>query len=107
MLDEPALNVMNKSELIMIPAQVIRVGTKTSLFSNFSEICKMLHQQPKHLLDFILSELGTTGSLDSNNQLIIKGRFMNKQIEIILRRYIKKYVMNPLVREEIPQNETF
>lgn len=31
-------------------------------------------------------------SIDGNNQLIIKGRFQQKQIENVLRRYIKEYV---------------
>lgn len=54
-------------------------------------ICR-LHRQPKHLLDFLLAELGTSGSVDGNSQLIIKGRFQQKQIENVLRRYIKEYV---------------
>lgn len=51
-----------------------------------------MHRQPKHLLDFLLAELGTSGSVDGNSQLIIKGRFQQKQIENVLRRYIKEYV---------------
>uniref|UniRef100_A0A8C9P300 Eukaryotic translation initiation factor 2 subunit 2 n=1 Tax=Spermophilus dauricus TaxID=99837 RepID=A0A8C9P300_SPEDA len=51
-----------------------------------------LHRQPKHLLAFLLAELGTSGSIDGNNQLVIKGRFQQKQIENVLRRYIKEYV---------------
>lgn len=58
----------------------------------FLQICKTLHRQPKHLLDFLLAELGTSGSVDGNSQLIIKGRFQQKQIENVLRRYIKEYV---------------
>ena len=32
-----------------------------------------------------------SGSIDGNNQLIIKGRFQQKQIENVLRRYISKW----------------
>ena len=32
-----------------------------------------------------------SGSIDGNNQLIIKGRFQQKQIEHVLRAYISKY----------------
>lgn len=39
---------------------------------------------------FLLTELGTSGSVDANNQLIIKGRFQQKQIESVLRKYISK-----------------
>lgn len=81
-----------KQKFIMRPPQVVRIGTKKTSFANFTEICKTLHRQPKHLLDFLLAELGTCGSVDGNSQLIIKGRFQQKQIENVLRRYIKEYV---------------
>ena len=64
-------------------------------------------RQPKHLLLFLFAELGTSGAIDGSNQLIIKvimmmmmmimiriikGRFQQKHIENVLRRYIKEYV---------------
>jgi len=88
----PDMIAGEKRRFVMKPPQVMRVGTKKSSFSNFAEICKMLHRQPKHLLAFLLAELGTSGSVDGNNQLIIKGRFQQKQIENVLRKYIKEYV---------------
>ena len=49
-----------------------------------------LHRQPKHLLSFLTAELGTPGAaIDGNDQLILKGRFQQKHIENVLRRYIK------------------
>ena len=51
-----------------------------------------LHRQPKHLLAFLFAELGTTGALDGSNQLVMKGKFQQKHIENVLRRYIKEYV---------------
>ena len=42
-----------------------------------------LHRQPKHVLAFLLAELGTSGSVDGNNQLIIKG---NLQMAIDFRQ---------------------
>lgn len=41
---------------------------------------------------FLLTELGTSGSVDAANQLIIKGRFQQKQIESVLRKYISKCI---------------
>ena len=38
--------------------------------------------------------LWCSGSIDGNNQLIIKGRFQQKQIESVLRRYISKLELN-------------
>ncbi|XP_065161558.1 eukaryotic translation initiation factor 2 subunit 2 isoform X2 [Atheta coriaria] len=88
----PDMVAGKKQKFVMKPPQVVRIGTKKTSFANFTEICKTLHRQPKHLLDFLLAELGTSGSVDGNNQLIIKGRFQQKQIENVLRRYIKEYV---------------
>nr|CAD7260794.1 unnamed protein product [Timema shepardi] len=88
----PDMVTGKKQKFVMRPPQVVRIGTKKTSFANFTEICKTLHRQPKHLLDFLLAELGTSGSVDGNNQLIIKGRFQQKQIENVLRRYIKEYV---------------
>uniref|UniRef100_T1GXN6 Eukaryotic translation initiation factor 2 subunit 2 n=1 Tax=Megaselia scalaris TaxID=36166 RepID=T1GXN6_MEGSC len=97
-----------KPKFVMRPPQVLRVGTKKTSFANFTDICKTLHRQPKHLLDFLLAELGTSGSMDGNQQLIIKGRFQPKQIENVLRRYIKEYVTCHTCRspETILQKDT-
>ncbi|UYV67402.1 EIF2S2, partial [Cordylochernes scorpioides] len=104
----PDMVAGEKRKFVMRPPQVLRVGTKKSSFANFLEICKMLHRQPKHLQAFLLAELGTSGSVDANNQLIIKGRFQQKQIENVLRRYIKEYVTCHTCRapETILQKDT-
>lgn len=81
-----------KKKFVMRPPQVVKVGAKKTAFVNFSEIAKMLHRQPKHLLAFLFAELGTTGAIDGSNQLIMKGKFQQKHIENVLRRYIKEYV---------------
>ncbi|XP_044303388.1 eukaryotic translation initiation factor 2 subunit 2 isoform X2 [Varanus komodoensis] len=87
----PDMVAGEKRKFVMKPPQVVRVGTKKTSFVNFTDICKLLHRQPKHLLAFLLAELGTSGSIDGNNQLVIKGRFQQKQIENVLRRYIIVY----------------
>lgn len=86
----PDMAAGRKPKFVMRPPQVLRVGTKKTSFANFTDICRTLHRQPKHLLDFLLAELGTSGSMDGNQQLIIKGRFQPKQIENVLRRYASR-----------------
>jgi len=88
----PDMVAGEKKKFVMKPPQVLRVGTKKTSFASFLEISKTLRRTPKHLQAFLLAELGTSGSVDANNHLIIKGRFQQKQIENILRRYIKEYV---------------
>lgn len=51
--------------------QVVKIGSKKTAFANFSEICRLLHRIPKHLLQFLLAELGTSGSIDGNQLLLL------------------------------------
>jgi len=88
----PDMVAGEKKKFVMKPPQVVRAGAKKTSFVNFTEICRLLHRQPKHLMAFLMAELGTSGSVDGTNQLVIKGRFQQKQIENVLRRYIKEYV---------------
>ena len=88
----PDMVAGEKKKFVMRPPQVVRVGSKKTGFANFAEIAKMLHRAPKHLLAFLFAELGTSGAIDGSNQLIMKGRFQQKHIENVLRRYIKEYV---------------
>uniref|UniRef100_A0A7E4ZSD9 Eukaryotic translation initiation factor 2 subunit 2 n=1 Tax=Panagrellus redivivus TaxID=6233 RepID=A0A7E4ZSD9_PANRE len=81
-----------KKKFIMKPPIVARAGSKKTAFSNYAEICKLLKRNPKHVLQFLLAELGTTGSVDGNQCLIVKGRFQQKHFENVLRKYIKDYV---------------
>lgn len=88
----PDLHAGEKKKYVMKPPQVLRHGSKKTSFANFLEICKMLHRSPKHVQDFLMAELGTSGSVDGYNQLLIKGRFQQKNIEGVLKRYIREYV---------------
>lgn len=56
------------------------------------EICR-LRRKPDHFQAFLLAELGTSGSIDGNQTLIIRGRYQPKQIESVVRSYIKEYVL--------------
>ncbi|VDM26050.1 unnamed protein product [Toxocara canis] len=88
----PDLASGEKKKFIMRPPQVARAGSKKTAFANFAEICRLLKRQQKHVLQFLMAELGTTGSMDANSCLIVKGRFQQKHFESVLRKYIKEYV---------------
>ncbi|KAG5552532.1 hypothetical protein RHGRI_010569 [Rhododendron griersonianum] len=47
-----------------------------------------MHRQPDYVMIFLLAEMGTSGSLDGQQRLVIQGRFAPKNFEGILRRYI-------------------
>jgi len=80
------------------PPLCSRDGTKKTVFTNFNAICQCLHRTNEHVLAFLLTELGTSGSIDGEKRLILKGRFMPKALESVLKKYIVQYVMCSMCR---------
>jgi translation initiation factor 2 subunit 2 len=77
------------------PPQCLREGNKKTIFANIAEICKRMKRTQEHVTQFLFAELGTSGSVAGSPgtpSLVIKGRFQQKQIENVLRRYIVEYV---------------
>jgi translation initiation factor 2 subunit 2 len=70
------------------PPQCLREGNRRTIFANIAEICKRMKRTEDHVMQFLFAELGTSGSVDGSRRLVIKGRFQQKQIENVLRRYI-------------------
>ncbi|KAM0063163.1 putative translation initiation factor IF2/IF5 [Helianthus debilis subsp. tardiflorus] len=63
-------------------------NSKINTFSGFR-----MRRQPEHVMTFLLAELGTSGSLDGQQRLVVKGRFAPKSFQGILRRYMNDYVI--------------
>jgi len=63
------------------PPQCLREGNKKTIFANLSEIAERLKRTEEHITQYLFAEMGTTGSVDGNRRLVIKGRFQAKQIE--------------------------
>ncbi|KCV69937.1 hypothetical protein H696_03402 [Fonticula alba] len=82
----------DRKRYTMIPPQVNRDGAKKTIFANLIEICRRMRRTNEHVTNFLLAELGTSGSVDGAGRLIIRGRFSPKQIESVLRHYIMEYV---------------
>lgn len=74
------------------PPQCLREGNKKTIFANIPDICKKMGRSEEHVTSFLFAELGTSGSVDGSRRLVIKGRFQQKQIENVIRRYIIEYV---------------
>ena len=73
------------------PPVCLRDGKKT-IFANIMDIAEKLQRSPDHLIQYLFAELGTSGSIDGQKRLVIKGKFQSKQMENVLRRYILEYV---------------
>lgn len=81
------------------PPQCLREGNKKTIFANLADICKRMKRTDEHVTSYLFAELGTSGSVDGSRRLVIKGRFQQKQIENVLRRYISEYTLSPFNKQ--------
>ncbi|VEL11535.1 unnamed protein product [Protopolystoma xenopodis] len=86
-MKNPELISDRKRRLVMLLPQLARIGSKKTSFVNFTSIAQQLKRDPAHLSSYLLTELGTTGSLDANRALLMRGRYQTKHIETVLRNY--------------------
>ena len=63
------------NKIKMVIRIVNREGIKKCSFTNIMEVCKKLNRSSNHVIQFLLAELGTTGSIDQSQALIRRGRF--------------------------------
>ena len=85
-------NLVEKKKRNIKPPQLQPLSSKKTLWVNFQEICSMMQRDPDHVYQFFMAELGTEGSIDGNQRLIIRGKYVPKYIESLLRKYVVEYV---------------
>ena len=91
-------DLVEKKRTRIKPPQLQLLSSKKTLWVNFQEICSMMQRDPQHVFSFFMAELGTEGSMDGNQRLIIRGKFVAKYIESLLRKYVVEYVTCEMCR---------
>ncbi len=87
-----------RSRITLKPPQLMRMGTRKTVWANFQEICTLMKRTPDHVFSFVVAELGTEGSVDGNHRLVLRGKYVPKVIESLLRKYIVEYVTCQMCR---------
>lgn len=76
------------------PPTLARVGGRRVAVCNFGLICAALRRPTAHVQSFVESELATTTSLDAQAEtLTLLGRYTDKHVEQLLRKYIHEFVV--------------
>mmetsp|Transcript_7195 Transcript_7195/g.9342 ORF Transcript_7195/g.9342 Transcript_7195/m.9342 type:complete len:241 (+) Transcript_7195:102-824(+) len=91
-------DLIEKKRTRIKPPQLQFLTSKKTLWVNFQEICSMMQRDPQHVYQFFMAELGTEGMFDGNERLIIRGRYLAKYIESLLRKYVLEYVTCEMCR---------
>lgn len=74
----------------LIEPIVVSHNMKTCI-TNFKSLCESVNRNEEACMRFIQSELVTMCSLNTQKQLIIKGRYTPLKLRTILTKYINKY----------------
>ena len=83
-----------KDSKIHLPKLIIgKIGGKRTILSNFMDICSLINRDSNHVKEYIFAEFSTTGNFDGNGQLVIIGRFQEKQFKTVISHYITQYVI--------------
>jgi translation initiation factor 2 subunit 2 len=82
-----------QNRISLTPPQVSKFGSKKTIFINFATLTKQLQRNNAHFSKFIFDELATTGSIDSQERLLLKGKFTSAHIETVIRKYLREFVI--------------
>ncbi len=83
-------NVGNKDRWALPKPEIIPEGRMT-LLRNFKEMLTSTRRDQDHLAKFLLSQIGTAGSVDGD-RLVFTGKVSNAKIQAALDDYVETYV---------------
>ena len=70
---------------------IIQEG-KITVFKNFIDVTDKIRRDPQHLLQYLLKELGTPGTLE-NRRVVFKAKINPNHIDEKIRDYTETYVI--------------
>ena len=74
-----------------LPAPQIMIEGSNTIFRNFNEVVSMMDRDDNHVYQYILNELGTSGSRDGPRARF-KGRIPPKRIKTTIANYVNTYI---------------
>ena len=84
---------LGQAQRVHLPSPILfREGKSKIIFAIINAIALRLNRPIGQLTDYLVAELGTTGSIDALDRLVLKGKFDNKQFETVVKRYGQEYV---------------
>lgn len=84
--------VARPSKLRLSALQIL-LRPKQTLVANFGTICNQLRRPLQHVMLYLTTELGSTGSIKGDGcGLVLRGRFKPNQVEVLVRKYCGEFV---------------
>ncbi|MCX6651110.1 MAG: translation initiation factor IF-2 subunit beta [Methanomassiliicoccales archaeon] len=83
---------IEKHERFVVPDPDVFQEGKTTVFRNFGDIVDTLRREPEHILQYMLRELGTPGTMEGR-RVVFKTRLTPTQVSDKLQNYIDTFVL--------------
>jgi translation initiation factor 2 subunit 2 len=77
-------------ERFEVPVADVMTAKMTTI-KNFSEICKSLRREPKHIAKFLFKELAVPGSINGS-ELVLQGKIPYGVVNQRIVEYVKEFV---------------
>ena len=87
-----------KRQIELPQIKMAKEGSKRVVWQNFTDICSKLQRNPEEVKVFVLAELMTIGSLDSQGGFTIKAKLQPHQLENVILSYAEQYVQCPVCK---------
>jgi len=84
-------NISSKSRWKLPEPQILIEGSNT-IFRNFNEVVSMMDRDDNHVYQYLLNDLGTSGSRDGPRARF-KGRIPPKRIKKTIVNYVNSYII--------------
>lgn len=80
----------DKSRFQLPEPDVIQIGNRTIL-KNFRSICSTMRRDEKHVMKYLLRELGAAGNIEGE-MLVVQGKFGLPSFKSKINTYLEEYV---------------
>ena len=84
-------DISERARWTMPEPEILLEGNQTIL-RNFSSIVDSMDRDPNHVYQFLINELGTSGTQE-NTRILLKGRAPPKRIKEKIVAYVKNYIL--------------
>ena len=71
---------------------VTRIISTKTVWAGYEELCQHIKRQPTHVISFFEAELDVKSNPGQEGTIILQGKFQNKQITALYRKYLENYV---------------
>ncbi len=83
---------IEKHERFVVPEPDVFQEGKTTVFRNFGDVVDTLRREPEQILQYLLRELGTPGTMEGR-RVVFKTRLTPQQIADKIQNYVDTFVL--------------